>query len=552
MISWIQKYFQRHFRLIFAVMLVAMVVPLIWIFNASSGIGRTERHVVERRVFGYNLGSQEDQSRLFGDASLSAQLQLGYSGQGPELENYAFHRAALLELANRLHIPPASKQELADYIKGLRIFAGPDGQFDASRYAMFRDSLKSNPRMNEGTVIRVLGDEVRTSKVENLLTGPGFVLPAEVRGHLEQSDTTWSLDLATVDYASFDPSIPVNDVILTRFFDENIFRYEIPPRIDVSYANFPASRYLSSIAVTEPEVHAYYDANPARFPKPATEAKSPKRDAAADYAAVRPQVEAVLKLERARNQALKAASDFSLALYDRQLTPGTPAFDAFLAGQKLTLNRLAPFTHESGPAEFPGDSTLTDEAFKLGPDRLYSDAVGTPTGAVVLFWKDLQPARKPALAEVRAKVTADYVDGEKRKRFVELGRTLRAELEAGLKQGESFDKAVATAAAANRVRITAKTVPPFTRRQPPQDVDYSVFGTLDRLNQGQVSDMVIAKDHGLLVYAAGKKLPDLSPANPQFAAARAQLAFGTGRVAAASYLEDRIRKELKSSEVVEQ
>lgn len=548
MISWIQKYFQHHFRLIFAVMLIAMVVPLIWIFNASSGIGRTDRQVVERRVFGYNLASQEDQSRLVGDASLSAQMQAGYLPPGQDVESYALQRAATIDLANQLGIPASTKQEIADYIKTLRVFAAQDGQFDPTRYAAFRDSLRGNSRMSEASVGRVLGDDIRANKMQGLLMGPGFVLPNEVRTQLEQADSNWTLGVATVDYASYQPSIPATDAALTKFFEDNIFRYEIAPRVDVQFADFPVTNHLAAVTVIEADVRAFYDANPARFPNPKADPKNLKRDPAADYAAVRAQVETTLKLERARSLATKAASDFSYALFERKLAPGTPAFDAFLAAQQVALKPLAPFTQEQGPAEFAGSRQIASEAFKLGPDRLFSDAVPAPAGAVVLFWKALEPARKPALVEVRDKVAADYVDGEKRKRFVELGRAVRGTIEARLKAGDAFAAAVTAAASAHHVKIDPKMVPAFTLRQPPQDLDYAVFGTLERLDKGRVSDMVIAKDHGLIVYAADRKVPDLSQANPQFGAARSQLAFGTSRVAASAYLSERVATALKESE----
>lgn len=91
---------------------------------------------------------------------------------------------------------------------------------------------------------------------------------------------------------------------------------------------------------------------------------------------------------------------------------------------------------------------------------------------------------------------------------------------------------------------------PFSRRQPPQDVDYSVFGALEHLDKGRLSDMIIAKDHGLIVYAADRKLPDLTENNPQFAAARSQIANATARASVGSYLGDLVTEELKKSEPV--
>ena len=550
MISWIQRYFQTHFKVIFAVLLAVIIVAFVFTIGAAPGIGRAEREAMTRYVFGYNLSSQEDSERLFGDAGLSAQLQFGYFGDPAQIQEYAFQRAAFLKLADELHIPTATQQEIADQIKNLRAFAGTEGGFDAQRYASFRDSLKGNSRFRESDVSRVIGADVRIEKVQQLLSGPGYTLPSDVKAQMQQAETTWTLGVASIDYASYQPEIPVNDVAITQFFDENSFRYEIPPRIVVNYVDFPATSLLPSITVSEDEIRAFYDSNPARFPKPAANAAADaaKSDPAADFAAVRPQVETTLKLERARRQAAKAAADFAFELFERKLTPGTPAFDTFLTERNVALKSLAPFTRESGPAEFQGAREIATEAFKLNKDHLYSDAVSTPAGSVVLFFNALEPARQPLLAEVRERVIADYRESEKRKRFVELGRALRSGIETRLKNGDSFEQAANAAAAANSVKADVKTPAAFTLRQPPQDLDYSVYSVLERLEKGRVSDMVIARDNGLIVHAIDKSAPAIDESSPEFAAAREQFAAGSARLAMSSYIRDLVEAELTRSE----
>jgi peptidyl-prolyl cis-trans isomerase D len=563
MISWIQRYFQHHFKVVFAVLLFMMAIPLIWVFNPSSGINRGDRRSLDRPFFGYNLNLQEDQQRLMGDAGLSANLQLGSFGglEAEQIQNYAFQRAATLHLADAWHIPASTPTEIADMIKTLRIFAGQDGQFDAKAYATFRDNLKTNPRgVTEGDIARVIAADVRAKKVQDLLAGPGYVLPGDVKNQLARADTSWTLATATADYTSFAPAIKPTDADLAKFFDENSFRYEIPPRVTASYIEFSSLNFIAGVIVTDAEVRAFYDANPARFPKPpeAKPAAPAKPDAPSealakegDYAAARAQVEGTLKFERAQQLAMKAASDVAVAIYEGKLArnvPG-PALDAFLAARKLSLKTLAPFTREAGPVELGASSEVAAEAFKLGKDhdRYISEALPAATGAVILVWKNLEAARKPLLAEVREKVSADYVENERRKRFVELGKTLKARLEARLKAGDTFEKAVA-AAGDNGVKLAAKTIPAFTLRNRPQDLDYSVLGMLERLEKGQVSDMVINADKGLFVFAADKAVPDLSEANPQFVATRAQLAGYNARLGGSAYVADLVEKELKSSE----
>jgi peptidyl-prolyl cis-trans isomerase D len=550
MISWIQRYFQHHFRLVFALVLLATIIGFIIAFSPGSSLARSagERTAVTRDFFGYNLGSQDDQTRLFGDANLSATLQTGYSSlDSNDLQNYALQRAAALSLADQLHIPATSNQEITDFIRGLRAFAGEDGQFDAKRYDSFRDSLKTNPRLTEATVRRVLADDVRAEKVKKVIAGPGYVLPADVKAQLDRADSVWTLGVATADYASFHPAITVSDLALAKYFEDNSARYTIPPRAVVSAAYFPSAAYAGGVAVTDAEVRDYYSANPGRWPNPAAKPGA-KVDPAATYAAVRPQVEAALKLERAQRVATKAASDLSFTLYDRKIAPGTPAFDALLADQHVALKPLAPFTREAGPAELGHSPDIAAEAFKLGDNRAYSDALAAPDGAVVLFWKETLPARQPALAEIRAQVVADYTDNEKRKLFAETGRLLRSQIESRLKAGDSFEAAVAAAGKATSTKVEAKMLPPFSRRTPPKDADASVLSSLDLLQKGRVSDMTLTKDDGVLIYAADKKLPDFSETGAAYTAMRAQLASINARIGTSSYLGQLVELELKKSE----
>ncbi|MBI5771699.1 MAG: peptidyl-prolyl cis-trans isomerase [Verrucomicrobia bacterium] len=558
MISWIQRYFQHHFKTIFAILLIGTIISFVFTIGASPGLGRGDRRFVEREFFTYNLSLPDDQARLFGDAQLSASLSTGRFGglDQDQIQNYAFQRAAALHLAAQWHIPAATSTEIADMVKTLPAFVGQDGQFDPKAYATFRDNLKTNPRgLTEAEIARVLGDDVRAEKVQKLLSGPGYILPHDVKTLLARSETTWALATGAVDYKEFKVDLKPADADLTKFFEENTFRYRIPPQVVAAYADFPSVNYLPAVSVTDAEVRAFYDANPSRFPKPpevkpADDKKTdtpPKPDPAADFAAVKSQVELTLKLERAQKFAMKAATDLSLALYTNKVTGGA-GLEAFLTKSKVTPKPLAPFARNAGPAELGGSPEIAGEAFKLNATRFYSEGLSYPGGAAVLFWKETQPERTPLLTEVREKVSTDYLEGERRKRFVELGKSIKSQVDARLKAGEQFGPAIEAVAKAAGVKVEAKPVPNFTLRNPPQDLDYSVMGSLDRLEKGQVSDMVVTADKGLFVYAADKQAPDLSETNPQYATTRTQLTTYTSRMGARAYIAEMVEAELKRTE----
>ncbi len=551
MITWIQQTFQQHFRVIFAVLLAVVIISFVFTIGAAPGVGGAQRGALARPFFGLNLTSEQDQRKLFGDAQLSVFLQTGMGDiDQSQLERYALTRHAGLAVADQLGVPAPTDEEKKQHIQEMPRFASDTGQFDPRKYSEFRDSLKKGEsRVTEGDISRVLSDDIRFERMQALLGGPGYVLPAEVKKEIATTDTLWTVTTAAVDYASYTPNIQPTEAALTAFFDANTFRYELPPQVVLSYVEFPASAHVDQISVTEADVRAYYDANPTRFPKPgAAAAPAAVPNAATDFPLVRNQVENALKLERAQRLAASAASDFAVLLFERKITAQSPELAKLVADRGLTLRDAPAFSAGAQPPALGANPQISEEAFRLNKNRSVSDAVQTDTGSVVLFWRETIPSRTPALTEVRARVSADYVEEEKRRRFTELGRLLRTQVAARVSGGEAFEKAIETVAAANNVKVVTKTHPAFSIRQRPQDVDFAVFNALQNLNKGEVSEFVRSQgNQGLLVYAADKKLPDLSDSNPALAETRARISQFTASRNANEYLQEMVSRELAKS-----
>lgn len=521
MISWIQRSFQQHFKWLFLLLLAVVIVSFVFITNASSGFGHTGKQAAARPFFGVNLSAREDIDRIFNDASLSAQLHgMPIRDQG-QLQQYALQRQAALHLADELRLPAPAEAELVRHVQSLRAFSGPEGRFDPKRYAEFRDSLKTNPQLREADVTRVINDDVTYQQVLKLLSGPGYVLPADVQTQLNRIDATWTLEAVTIDYDSFKPSLNVTDEALSQYFEYNSRRYEIAPKVAVSYIDFPAEAFTAQVSVSEVGLRSYYEANPARFPKPAAATPEISSNPGADFDAVREQVEQAFRLERARTLALRAASDVAVALHDGPIT--AEKLPDFLAKQQLALQPLAPFNADNVPAQLGTDRRVASEALRTGPQKPYSEPINTGRGAAILVWNETIAARVPELAEIKDRITADYLEAEKRKQFAQAGRTLRTALAARLKAGDSFAKAVEASGKAIPAKLATKSWPAFTLATPPQDFDYSAYGAIDGLNKGELSQMVSSGEKGLILYAADKKLPDLDPASSKFAETRERM-----------------------------
>ncbi|HET7536581.1 MAG TPA: peptidyl-prolyl cis-trans isomerase [Candidatus Didemnitutus sp.] len=544
MISWIQKYFQKHFRIVFAAVLVAMAVPLIVIYSQSSGLGQGGHRTLQQSFFGHNLGNEADARQVMRDGNFSAQLRGAYQANPDQIQQYALTRVAGLSLADQLHLPVPTEKEVSAFVATLPAFRDQQGNFDQKRYAQFGDSLKNNPQFTIADANRVFRDDARLDSLSKLVGGPGYVLPADVAKQLERGDAIWSVDVATIDYASFDSGATVTDAALQKFFEENAFRYEVPARPKISLIEFNAADYAPPVAPTEEQLRAFYNANIARFPVPAdAEKKEDKKDAgpADNFPKVRAQVEAAIRQEAAVRGAVKAANDFTVALYESKAAPNSPELAAFLAAKKHPAVAIAPFAPDTPPADKPWLGYYAEQISRLSKERFFSDPLPTPNSAVILLWNDTVAAYKPMLNEVRDKVAADYKESEKRKRFVEQGKVVRGKLEAAVKAGTPFEKA----AAAEKLEV--KSYANFTLRQPPQDFPYSAFSTLQDLKAGEVADMVATNDKGYFVFAAQKKLPDLSEANPRFAQVRDQLRQMNASGNEGAILGAMVEAELKKS-----
>jgi peptidyl-prolyl cis-trans isomerase D len=301
------------------------------------------------------------------------------------------------------------------------------------------------------------------------------------------------------------------------------------------------------VSLTDKEIREFYDINPARFPANTAKdgiaktelslAATPGVNPDADFAAARPRVEEALRADRAKRRAARAASELSLALYEAKITPATLA--GFLGARKLAERALQPFAAGQGPAELGGSAKIGAEAFKLGADRVFSDVVESPDGYAILVFKELQPARPARLSEIRARLEADYIAGQKRGLFAEAGARLKRHIEERLKAGDSFEAAATSGAGLlSGAKVSVKNFGKFTLRNPPEGLSPAMFAALEDIRQGQVADMVTGGEtqDGLIAYAAERKEPAVDPQSPQFAQMRARI----GQLLAAQSLNEQI------------
>ncbi len=559
MISWIQRSFQRHFKWLFILLLGVVIVSFVFITNASSGLGQGgDRRQPPKPFFGLDLSLATDLRPLADDARLSVYLRFAPSREisESELSQYALNRHATLALADRLGLPAPTQEQIRAHMLTLRAFENPaTGKVEQTRLDDFIDSLKTNPRITEADVSRVITADARVAAYQKLLAGPGYVLPSDVAEILAQRDTVWTLAVASVDGADFSPRIDTSDTALAAWFETNARRYEIAPRVSVDALRVSASTFTDAVTLTDAEVRAAYDANPARYPAPPSPLIDEKLAADYAFAAVRSLVEADLRKRGAEQAALKAASDLSVQLFESSTKPADLA--AFAASRENTdLVEIGAVGPDAIPAQLGGPSAraVATEALRLTAERPYSNPVAIPDGAAILVWRELIPARIPAFEDVRERVLADYQSAEKRRLFNEAGQALHAAVAAAVAAGTPFESAVNSAVESSGLKATVKTPEPFSLSGNfPRDLDYNVLTSLDSLSKGKVGDFLpVGENSGRLVYVIDQQVPSIDPASAEYATIRDEFASNISQANAAALLSGIVEAELaKTAPAVE-
>ena len=550
MISWIQTTFQRHFRFLFFGLLVVLIISFVFTIGAP-GIGSAEREIQARTYFDLNLSSPEDQGKLYIDANLSIALQAGFQNiPQAQMQEFALERYAALYLADQINLPGPTEVELVEFINEIRAFMGPTGEFDATSYASFRDNLKLSGQFTEADVDRVLRNDYRVREVQELLGGPGYVTGNEVNFQLARTDTTWGADVARIDYTTYAPTIEPSDDELQTYFEENAFRYDSAPQVRVSYIEFPATRYLAQIQLTEENIRAYYEANPARFPRAetATDTGTPEisvNDPDIDFLAVRDQVSAALRYEQARRFSVEAAADLTVALFDS--APSPEAIETFVASQGGTLRSADPFDRASPPAFLNTAPQLVGTAFTLSADRRVSDPLPTAAGAVVLIWEESIPSAPSLYIAVTDAVRTDYVESQKRQRFVDLGRNLSESLADQVASGKSFADAVNALDNLEGATATVESHADFTRADPPEAFPRVSLGSLEGLSSGDVSEMVLSGEEGLLTHAVSRIAPALGTTDTRYVELKDQLGQLNSATTASGIMRTLISAQLETA-----
>ena len=520
MISWIQHHLIRHGRWIFLTLLALIIVAFVFTIGATPGCTTDRSGYEENLFYGIDLNSPRDSEIIIEKVQLSAILNGQEIRSDEQFQTQLTSRIALLHLAEEIGVPSPNQETLSDYITTKAVFLGADGKFSTDAYTSFVDSMESNPRTSQGLVIVVLEEDYRINQIGSILSGPGYLLPAEAISQTQRRATKLSLTTAELNYADFSPEINVEETALREYYEANKLRYEIPERIKASYVYFSLETYVEKVPEpSEAELREHFISNQDGFvadyeltkPKPAEsladgEVETPKESNTVTFSDVREAVTQSYLIEQETRMANEAAQGFAYTLYRDEIKRDSAAFNELLNEANLSLAEIEPYTL-AGANQRALSSDLLESAFKLGGNRYYSDAYAVDGGFAVLLYEGRIAPEIPDFEAVQPELTIDYKTDEKRRLFNERGESLQAKLKAKIAEGIDFIEA------AEALGLGTASFDTFSVQEAPRDLNRSALQLAQGMQSGDISPMLTSDGRGIFVYVANKTVPEIASDN---------------------------------------
>ena len=518
MISWIQHHLIRHGRWIFLTLLALIIVAFVFTIGATPGCTTDRSGYEENLFYGIDLNSPRDSEVIIEKVQLSAILNGQEIRSDEQFQNQLTSRIALLHLAEEIGVPSPKQETLSDYITTKAVFLGADGKFSTDAYTSFVDSMESNPRTSQGLVIVVLEEDYRINQIGSVLSGPGYLLPAEAISQTQRRATELSLTTAELNYADFSPEITIEETALREYYEANKLRYEIPERIKASYVYFNLKAYEEKVPTpSETELREHFLSNQDSFvadyelTKPAesvadVEEETPKEANTVTFSDVREAVTQSYLVEQEARMANEAAQGFAYTLYRDEIKRDSAAFNKLLNEANLSLTEIEPYTL-AGAKQRALSSDLLESAFKLGGNRYYSDAYAVDGGFAVLLYGGRIAPEIPEFEAVQSELTNDYKTDEKRRLFNERGESLQAKLKAKIAEGIDFIEA------AEALGLGTASFDTFLVQEAPRDLNRSALQLAQGMQSGDISPMLTSDGRGIFVYVANKTVPEIASDN---------------------------------------
>jgi peptidyl-prolyl cis-trans isomerase D len=490
---------QKHRRWLFVALLFIIVVPFVFTIGASPGIGGNGGGK-RKYFFEINLGDR----RAVEDLQRQTFVSLYLNGASEaSMEQAMCHRALWLWVANRLQIPRPSEEQFDAFLRDRPAFLVNE-KFSQKKYGEFLDALERNMGLSESLASRVIADDWRINLLVVALSAMNFTRPIEASIQMQQMQTEWSVDVATVPLKNFNPSVEVSEDDLRQYFESHHGKFTTEEKIALNCAFFP----VDASAVPSPsdgELKLFREANGELFDLNGIGGKTSPQERSAVEKIYRQRQGEALARERANN------------------------FLELICRNSPTVNdsRLAAWTEKAGgnwrnigevsiekPSAIPTILFHSwEQLAKLTDENFFSDPISDQSGIYIFFLRERIPPQLPSFDAVRHSVE------ECCKNRIRIGLFTRYAQEIREKLVNSSANSAAFTSLAKGVSCDVQHFHCVSQLELAEKVGAGLCGEISKLSSEEISPCISEKPDMKIIFVRDKSVPvpDAIPPETLFA-----------------------------------
>ena len=414
-------------------------------------------------------------------------------------EGEAFNQICQLAAAHSRGIVVA-ESEIAEFIEGLPMFRGNDGQFSIEKFRAFCKNFLAPNCATEEDLANAIRDGLILGKLYQQITGSVVVTPSEVADFYNELYEKFDVATVTFKGETFAGQIKVTPEELDAYFKAHQKEYNIPAQYKVKVIAFEYREFEQQNHVTLPEaaLKKYYDLNQKEF-----EVKQGGKTVTQTFAQVKDTIRHKLQSEGAKNTAKLQGQKFATDVYKKIAEDENNRFKHFTeiaAANKRKITDIGWVSAASQPEAVFGEPALLEEITKIYIQIPISNPVIGEKAVYVAWLEEKKNSRPATLAEVKSQVLKAV---QEQKGIVLAKEKARAAVVAIAK---AEDKVAALKKYAGIAEV--KNLEPFVKMNPPYGPEGNVISSLaDTTASGNVSTVQDITGGAMFVLVKKRTMP---------------------------------------------
>ncbi|MDA1044043.1 MAG: SurA N-terminal domain-containing protein [Verrucomicrobia bacterium] len=392
--------FNRMIRNKFIWGALAVIVSVSFVLSYSAVTSSCSRSSPDAiaTLFGHDVSYLEFRKALLFEQGFDRQRQMSDEEQ-KELDASAWKRIAVLQMADKMGIT-TPMQEVGRVIRQSPGFA-VDGVFDKNQYARL---IANRVGIDTGTFELFQQENMTIEKLYTVMRSMVWTAPYEVNTKVRDLTDQFKVEYALFETHKFTPELDQTEQNLRDYYSENMELFREPKRVRVKYVSFPFDAYVSTNAIAEERVVAYYENHQEDFvPEGATNdfiEYSPIDD-------VRDEIVEKLQKEDMIEAARVDAMEFAVFLIPDRGAKAPTMEEAADTNGGRPVQLTAEFSEQEQVSDLVVGNEFNLAAFRLVPGdvmSMYSDAILGDTAAYVIALNNTVESFIPDFETARDKV----------------------------------------------------------------------------------------------------------------------------------------------------